>query len=280
MTTMSSKPCRLSSSMMCSMHGLPTIGTIGFGWFDVSGRRRVPSPPAMTTAFIASALSSRRARRTSPRARTARARSRRARAATSCRPRTDPEADAGVEHPRRGLAEHVDVEVDAARREHAPADEQQEVAQRRSRRAPAHGSRPYATSRITAASISSRSASGSAILPKRDSTCQRRARKPSTWSVAPAAPKRIAAGQLCPPPACTIRATKTGITSRRAIVSAFGSCASGAGTARVAIPDKSTTGTSRSWARVEPRRPVRRCASRYAVWAAAPKRPQAPSYEA
>ena len=33
------------------MHGLPTIGTIGFGWFDVSGRRRVPSPPAMTTAF-------------------------------------------------------------------------------------------------------------------------------------------------------------------------------------------------------------------------------------
>ena len=38
---------------MCSMHGLPTIGTIGFGWFEVSGRSRVPSPPAMTTAFIA-----------------------------------------------------------------------------------------------------------------------------------------------------------------------------------------------------------------------------------
>ena len=33
------------------MHGLPTIGTIGFGWFEVSGRRRVPSPPAITTAF-------------------------------------------------------------------------------------------------------------------------------------------------------------------------------------------------------------------------------------
>ena len=32
------------------MHGLPTIGTIGFGWFEVSGRRRVPSPPAITTA--------------------------------------------------------------------------------------------------------------------------------------------------------------------------------------------------------------------------------------
>ena len=39
------------------MHGLPTIGTIGFGWFDVSGRRRVPSPPAITTAFIAVTLS-------------------------------------------------------------------------------------------------------------------------------------------------------------------------------------------------------------------------------
>ena len=35
------------------MHGLPTIGTIGFGWFDVSGRSRVPSPPAITTAFTA-----------------------------------------------------------------------------------------------------------------------------------------------------------------------------------------------------------------------------------
>ena len=33
------------------MHGLPTIGTIGFGWLDVSGLSRVPSPPAITTAF-------------------------------------------------------------------------------------------------------------------------------------------------------------------------------------------------------------------------------------
>ena len=53
--------------MMCSMHGLPTIGTIGFGWFEVSGRRRVPSPPAMTTAFTCAALSTRRAHRTAPR---------------------------------------------------------------------------------------------------------------------------------------------------------------------------------------------------------------------
>ena len=33
------------------MHGLPTIETIGFGWLEVSGRRRVPSPPAITIAF-------------------------------------------------------------------------------------------------------------------------------------------------------------------------------------------------------------------------------------
>ena len=51
-TITSSKSCARSNSTMCSMHGLPTIGTIGFGWFEVSGRRRVPSPPAMTTAFI------------------------------------------------------------------------------------------------------------------------------------------------------------------------------------------------------------------------------------
>ena len=35
---------------MYSMHGLPHSDTIGLGWLLVSGRRRVPSPPAMTTA--------------------------------------------------------------------------------------------------------------------------------------------------------------------------------------------------------------------------------------
>ncbi len=35
---------------MYSMHGLPHKETIGLGWLLVSGRRRVPSPPAMTTA--------------------------------------------------------------------------------------------------------------------------------------------------------------------------------------------------------------------------------------
>ena len=40
------------------MHGLPTIGTIGLGWFEVSGRSLVPSPPAITTAFMPSPASS------------------------------------------------------------------------------------------------------------------------------------------------------------------------------------------------------------------------------
>src|SRR5262245_28499766 len=37
---------------MCSITGRPTIGTIGFGLVTVRGRRRDPSPPAITTAFI------------------------------------------------------------------------------------------------------------------------------------------------------------------------------------------------------------------------------------
>src|SRR4051812_4577592 len=55
-TITSSMPWLFSSSTMCSMHGLPTTGTIGFGWFEVSGRSRVPSPPAITTAFTRSSL--------------------------------------------------------------------------------------------------------------------------------------------------------------------------------------------------------------------------------
>src|SRR5690348_9543378 len=93
---------------------------------------------------------------------------------------------------------------------------------------------------MTAASIMRRSANGSATLPKRDSTCQRRARNPSIWSVTPATPKRIPAGQLCVSPARTIRTTKTGMSASRPSVRAFGSCASGAGIARVAIPHKCT----------------------------------------
>src|SRR5437660_6623792 len=52
-TTMSSKPWRCSSRTMCSIIGRLARWIIGFGWLEVSGRRRVPSPPAMITAFIA-----------------------------------------------------------------------------------------------------------------------------------------------------------------------------------------------------------------------------------
>lgn len=38
---------------MCSMIGVLPTGTKGFGRFAVMGRNREPSPPAITTAFIA-----------------------------------------------------------------------------------------------------------------------------------------------------------------------------------------------------------------------------------
>src|SRR5438034_514283 len=101
-----------------------------------------------------------------------------------------------------------------------------------------HGRRPACQSRSTAASIIRRSASGSAIFPNGDSTRQRRARKPSIWSVTPATPKTIAAGQLRPPSEVRRSPAKTGMRRSLKTVSAFGSCARGAGTARVAIPAK------------------------------------------
>src|SRR5438034_11502937 len=101
-----------------------------------------------------------------------------------------------------------------------------------------HGRRPACQSRSTAASVSRRSAGGSAIVPNGDSTRQRRARKPSIWSVTPATPKTIAAGQLRPPSEVRRSPAKTGMRRSLKTVSAFGSCARGAGTARVAIPAK------------------------------------------
>src|SRR5438874_9406147 len=42
---------------MCCIIGWPTIGSIGFGWLLVSGRRRAPWPPAITTAFMRGIIS-------------------------------------------------------------------------------------------------------------------------------------------------------------------------------------------------------------------------------
>src|SRR5688572_21350000 len=67
-TTMSSKPCSFRSSTMCSIIGRLAMGIIGLGWFDVSGRRLVPSPTAMTTAFTSLSLPPRgETRRSAPR---------------------------------------------------------------------------------------------------------------------------------------------------------------------------------------------------------------------
>src|SRR5258708_18446438 len=55
-TNASSMPCRLSRSKMCPRQGLLTIDTIGFGRLIVRGLRRLPSPPAMTTACMRASL--------------------------------------------------------------------------------------------------------------------------------------------------------------------------------------------------------------------------------
>src|SRR3974390_2842717 len=50
----SSTPWPRSHSSMNEMKGRSTSLTIGLGTFEVSGRRRVPSPPARITAWIRS----------------------------------------------------------------------------------------------------------------------------------------------------------------------------------------------------------------------------------
>src|SRR5919204_5426195 len=51
----SSTPWPLSQSSMNVRNGRPASGITGFGTVWVSGRRRVPSPPASTSACISSA---------------------------------------------------------------------------------------------------------------------------------------------------------------------------------------------------------------------------------
>src|SRR5438094_9520771 len=55
-TKASLMPCRFKRSKMWPRQGLLTIDTIGFGRLIVSGLRRLPSPPAMTTACIGPSL--------------------------------------------------------------------------------------------------------------------------------------------------------------------------------------------------------------------------------
>src|SRR2546423_336353 len=51
-TTTSVMPWRLRRLRICSMTGLPTMGTMGFGRRIVNGRSLDPSPPAITTALL------------------------------------------------------------------------------------------------------------------------------------------------------------------------------------------------------------------------------------
>ena len=217
------------------MHGLPTIGTIGFGWFEVSGRRRVPSPPAITTAFTPpppdAPSTTYSAAATSARPRPIQKSHERpvgARCPTTSRIPSD-----SVEDPGRGLAEEADGELVAAR-QHEPvaADEQERHAATMITSATTAAGR-RATSRITAASIISRSASGSANLPNSRLDVPA-AREPAVDLVGDAGDgeddrRRPARGRRR---LWRRRRRRPGPARAAAIVSAFGSCASGAGTAR------------------------------------------------
>ena len=130
---------------MCSMHGLPTIGTIGFAWFDVSGRSLVPSPPAMTTAFIPSSppgAPSTVARR-APRSRAPKPIQKMTRGQTVPLSVTIVNAERRVEQPGRRLAEQVDLERVAALHGRLVPDEEQQVTQR-NRAAPPRAGGPRA----------------------------------------------------------------------------------------------------------------------------------------
>src|SRR5581483_2504600 len=128
-TTTSVSPCVRRSSRMCSMHGLPTIGTIGFGWLDVSGLSLVPSPPAMTTARLERVLAERE----------------------QCERETGPEhpqrpagavvgdhhePERRIEQPRRRLADHVHLELVAAADQERRSRDGEEVARRDHERRP------------------------------------------------------------------------------------------------------------------------------------------------
>ena len=85
-------------------------------------------------------------------------------------------AERRVQQPRRRLAEHVHLEAVAAlERERRCIPEEQDIRGGIEKREPT-GAGPHARAGSRPMSISSRSASGSAILPKLDSTRQRRAR--------------------------------------------------------------------------------------------------------
>src|SRR5262249_54043812 len=144
-------------------------------------------------------------------------------------------ADREVEDPRRGLPEGVDGELVPARHdEPIPAQEQRVTCDDDRERDPRQpvgedeqDDRSVDHQPVAAGGRGGRGTARPGARPR-----QRRASQPSSWSATPATPKTIAAAQLPPPSAWTRRTTKTGTSTSRKIVSAFGSCWSGAGTAR------------------------------------------------
>ena len=243
------------------MHGLPTIGTIGFGWFEVSGRRRVPSPPAITTALI-SPTSARALRAYDDRRRGSRApkpiqKSTSGQSALGGVSITKREAR--VEHPGRDLAEHVHLEAVAAADDERRREHQDDVARRDQQRDPRqpvdvpeqdhrHVDQEPVGERVgdpAERRLDVPAAGEEAVDLVGDRRRRRRARRPASSGRRPTA---------------RISTATTGITASRAIVSAFGSCASGAETVRAATAEGYGLRLARPGAGPRATRAAARCA--------------------
>ena len=230
-TTTSAISCRRSRSRMCSMHGLPTIGHHRLRL--VRGQRAEPRPlPARHDDRLHRRTSRRALATYCPAATTASARliqnSTSGHQRVPLRDEHERRATRRGPRSRSSRAGRPRSRSRAGRRTCSPPT-RSEVTEPGSRaRSTEAGRRRRACT--TQTSIISRSASGSATLPNADSTRQRRASQPSSWSVIAASPKTIPAGQLGPSARRTSSTTKTGIAANRRIVSTFGSWRSGAET--------------------------------------------------
>ena len=210
---------------MCSIIGAFAIGSIGFGWLLVSGRSRVPSPPARITAFMnatslrtsRAVLPSRNATRAAghvfrrrevpehdPADREAPTRARRTRCAPTARRRRSGTSAARTSARGCPPCPPTRRRCGARRRARAPtvATAIEDLARQddpeHRRRLRSTGLR--ATARSPPRRASTRSAVGSRILPSSLPWLKCRAIQPSTQSVAPrtasstAAPRRAGSG--------------------------------------------------------------------------------------
>ena len=217
--------------MMCSMQGLPTIGTIGFGWLDVSAKARALAAGHDDGLHVR------------PRARRRRRRRRR-----RARGEADPE-----EHVREVCVPASMSASEAHRIQVAtfPAKLTESsyprgtislyppistASRARIRTSAGHGGGRAGRAR----SPPCRSSGGPPAGPRRSRSETRRAsvvpasRRSGPWRLR--LRRELRRASLWPPSAVASSTMNTGIAAKRAIVRAFGICARRSGTTRSAIP--------------------------------------------